>query len=89
MTSILAFVYPNSVQFLLHRIKSATLLETPATTPEGFSVQGYIESGEFSYPIGGNKIRIKSLFDRDAAACLHETPLPGTLSLTDHDADSI
>ena len=81
--------YPNPVQFLLHRMESAVLLETPVTTPEGFSVQGYIESGEFSYPIGGNKIRFKALFDRDAAAYLHETPLPGTLSLTDHDAESI
>jgi len=81
--------YPNPVQFLLHRMESAVLLEKPVTAPEGFSVQGYIESGEFSYPIGVNKIRLKALFDRGAAAYLHETPLPGTLSLTDQDADSI
>ena len=81
--------YPNPVQFLLHRMESAALLEKPVTAPPGFSLQGYIESGEFSYPIGGNKIRLKALFERDAAAYLYETPLPGTLSLADHDADTI
>jgi len=81
--------YTNPVQFLLHRMESASLLDKPATVPEGFSVQGYIESGEFSYPIGGRKIRMKALFDRDAAAYLHETPVPGTLSLADHDGDTM
>ena len=81
--------YQNPVQFLLHRMESAKLLDKPATVLEGFSVQGYIEGGEFSYPIGGRIIRLKALFDRDAAAYLHETPLPGTLSLTDHDEDTI
>ena len=81
--------YPNPVQFLLHRMESATLLDKSATVPEGFTVQGYIESGEFSYPIGGSKIRLKALFDRDAAAYLHETHLPGTLSLIDQSEDTI
>jgi len=81
--------YPNPVQFLLHRMESAVLLDKPATVLEGFSVQGYIEGGEFSYPIGGSKIRLKALFDRSAAAYLHETPLPGTLSLADHDDGTI
>jgi hypothetical protein len=81
--------YPNPVQFLLHRMESAALLDKPATALAGFSVQGYIESGEFSYPIGGRKILLKALFERGAAAYLHETPLPGTRSLTDHDADRV
>lgn len=81
--------YTNPVQFLLHRMESATILGIPSTVPEGFSIQGYIGSGEFSYPIGGNKIRLKALFDRHAAAYLHETPLPGTLTLVDHDDDTI
>jgi len=77
--------YPNPVQFLLHRMESAAELEKPVTAPEGFTLKGYVESGEFSYPIGGSKIRLKARFDRDAAAYLHETPLPGTLTLADHD----
>jgi len=81
--------YLNPVQFLLHRMESAQLLDKAATVLEGFSVQGYIESGEFSYPIGGRIVRLKALFDQAAAAYLHETPLPGTLSLTDHDEDTI
>ena len=81
--------YPNPVQFLLHRMESATLLDKAATVPEGFSMQGYIASGEFSYPIGGRKIRLKARFDRDAAAYLHETPLPGTISISEHDGETI
>lgn len=33
--------------------------------------------------MGKETIRLKALFDRDAAAYLHETPLPGLLSLTE------
>lgn len=81
--------YPNPVQFLLHRMETAALLEAPANIPKGFSLQGYIGSGEFSYPIGKRKIRLKALFDRSAAAYLHETPLPGTLVLSDQEKGGI
>ncbi len=79
--------YTKPLQFLLHRMEEATMLDKPANVPEGFSLQGYIESGEFSYPVGKETIRLKALFDSDAATYLHETPLPGLISLTDDDEE--
>lgn len=81
--------YPNPLQFLLHRMETVTLLETALTVPSGFTLQGYIESGEFSYPLGKETIRLKALFDRDAAAYLNETPLPGTIRLISVDEDEV
>jgi predicted DNA-binding transcriptional regulator YafY len=81
--------HSTPLQFLLHRMEKVTLLEKPATVPAGFTLQGYIKSGEFSYPWGKETIRLKALFSRDAAAYLHETPLPGTISLTDVDDDDV
>lgn len=73
--------YPNPVQFLLHRIVTATMRDEPALMPAGFSLQAYIESGEFSYPVGETIINLRALFERSAAAYLYDTPLPGTLRL--------
>ncbi|MBC8018901.1 MAG: WYL domain-containing protein [Verrucomicrobia bacterium] len=40
--------YLNPVQFLVHRMESVTMLDKNAVVPDGFTLQGYIESGEFS-----------------------------------------
>lgn len=79
----------NPIQFLLHRMVSATLLQTKVTEPPGFTLQNYIENGEFSYPMTQETIRLKANFDRDAAVYLRETPLKGTVSLTDIDEDTM
>lgn len=79
--------YTNPLQFLLHRVEEVTMLDRPAALPEGFSLQGYIESGEFSYPVGSETILLKALFEKDAAAYLQETPLPGLISLTDDEEE--
>lgn len=73
-------------QFLLHRIEEVKLLEKPAKIPEGFTLQGYIESGEFSYPVMKvENIRLKAIFDRKAAAYLHEMPTSENVRLKDFD----
>jgi hypothetical protein len=79
----------NPQQFLLHKIEEAILLEKSTTIPEGFTLQGYIESGEFSYPVTKQTIRLKALFEREVAAHLHETPLSGTVSLKGHDEERV
>lgn len=81
--------HSTPLQFLLHRMENVTLLEKAATVPDGFTLQGYIESGEFGYPLEEETIRLKALFDRDAAAYLYETPLPGMISLTDVDEERV
>lgn len=81
--------YQNPLQFLLHRMEAATILEKPVTIPEGFTLQGYIESGEFSYPLGKETIYLKAHFDSDTASYLRETPLLGTIGLTVVDEDTL
>lgn len=73
--------YTNPLQFLLHRMEQATILNEDATVPAGFTLQAYIESGEFSYPVTNKTLRIKACFRREAASYLRDTPLPGTISL--------
>lgn len=77
--------YTTPLQFLLHRMEEATILDEQAAVPAGFSLQAYIESGEFSYPVHNENLRIKAYFRREAAAYLRDTPLPGTISLCDCD----
>lgn len=81
--------HENPHQFLLHRMEDVMLLQKAATVPEGFTLQGYIESGEFSYPMTKETIRLKALFEREAAAHFHETPLSGTVSLKDYDEERV
>ena len=73
--------YDNPLQFLLHRMEAATLLPNNAHIPTDFSLKRYLDKGEFSYPTGEGKIRLKALFARDEAAYLFETRFPGELTL--------
>ncbi|HTP65229.1 MAG TPA: WYL domain-containing protein [Geobacteraceae bacterium] len=81
--------YSQALQFPLHRMESAILLTSDCVKPEGFKLQSYIESGEFSYTFGKKTIRLKALFNRSAAAYLYETPMPGTIELTDYDKETV
>jgi predicted DNA-binding transcriptional regulator YafY len=80
---------PQPRQFLLHRMEAAEMTTTAAIAPLGWSLQGYIESGEFTYPVAKETIRLQALFDRDVAGYLRETPLPGTISLTEANEDEV
>jgi len=77
--------YTTPLQFLLHRMEEAAILDEHAAVPDGFSLQAYIESGEFSYPVSNQTLRIKACFRQEAAAYLRDTPLPGTTTLNDCD----
>lgn len=44
--------YSNPMLLLMHRIESAAVMDTPATCPEGFDVDGYIAQGELGYRVG-------------------------------------
>ncbi|MDR3500963.1 MAG: WYL domain-containing protein [Legionella sp.] len=74
--------YLDPVQLLAHRIQSIRLLDRNASTPEGFSLQGYIDSGEFGYPIGG-MIKLKALFRAKTAEHLYESKLSTNQKLTE------
>ncbi|MBV5339778.1 MAG: WYL domain-containing protein [Deltaproteobacteria bacterium] len=75
--------HDDPMQLLAHRMKSIRLLpDRPAVTPEGFTLQGYIDSGEFGYPLGG-MIKLKALFDKGAAPYLYETKISPNQKLTE------
>lgn len=73
--------YKEPIQLLVHRMKSVTLLEQKSFTPEGFSLQNYIDNGEFGYPVGG-MIRLKVLFEAKTAQHLYENALSANQKLT-------
>jgi predicted DNA-binding transcriptional regulator YafY len=78
--------YQDIRQLAMHRVISATPIETPATKPEGFDLDEYIESGEFQYRVG-TLIQLKAKFSRGAAAHLLETPLSDDQVIQRLDAD--
>lgn len=75
--------YEDPVQLLAHRMKSIRLLsDKKVSVPDGFTLQGYIDSGEFGYPLGG-MLKLKALFDKDAVPYLYETKLSPNQKLTE------
>jgi predicted DNA-binding transcriptional regulator YafY len=80
--------YEDVRQLVLHRFNSASLLDKPATRPEGFDIDRYIESGEFQLPVGP-MIRLEAIFERGAAAHLYETPLSPDQVIDDVDSERV
>ena len=68
----------------LHRIQAAELLETKATKPSGFDLNGYLASGAFGWG-AGKSIKLKVLFDPEAGSHLYETPLSSDQRITPKD----
>ncbi len=66
--------YTNPMQMLMHRVVSASVLDTPASYPDGFNVDRYIAEGEFGYRLGP-PIKLVADFDQAAAHIFHETPI--------------
>lgn len=72
-------------QLALHRFLSATLLKEPSLVPQGFSMQGYIDSGAFNYLKGNQPMALEFLMEKSVAAHLFETPLSEDQCITNHD----
>lgn len=75
--------YQNPMLIVMHRIKSASMLERLACWPEGFDLDEYIEQGGLSYRIGP-PILITAQVDASVATILFETPLAPDQQLTTH-----
>lgn len=67
--------------FALHRIRSVRILDMAATTPEGFDLHAYAESGVFGYMDHG-PTRMVLRMAAPAAEHLYETPLSADQSIT-------
>jgi predicted DNA-binding transcriptional regulator YafY len=66
--------YGNPMLMLMHRIKTASLLDKPIESPASFDLDHYIEEGELSYRLGA-PIKLIADFRADAAALFEETPI--------------
>jgi len=67
--------YNEIMQLVLHRIKTATIIDKSKRTPKDFNLDRYIESGEFGYKVKDKPIKLKALFDPYVAIHIQETPL--------------
>lgn len=76
-TSLIASVkdYDTPLQFVLHRFKSAELLDIERTTPENFNFDEYVASGSLGCRISDKKIKLKLRFTRYDAKRLIETAI--------------
>lgn len=79
----------NVRQLALHRMTEAWKLEASAIVPEGFCLDTYIKGGAFGYLASEQTVRLKALFERDAALHLGVTPLGENQRLTEQDHDTI
>ena len=66
--------YQNPMLLVMHRIRSAEVLEKPSRWPEGFDLDEYIHEGGLGYRVGPPITLIAEL-DPSIAAILLETPL--------------
>ncbi len=68
------FEYSDTRLLAMHRIESATQLDSSATFPEGFSIDEEIRSGRLGFGDGA-MIQLKAIFNTVSGEHLFETPL--------------
>ncbi|WP_168929221.1 helix-turn-helix transcriptional regulator [Crenobacter intestini] len=66
--------YEDISQLVLHRIKSARLIDAPARKADGFNLDAYISQGKLGFAHGG-QVRLEAEFHEHAVQTLMETPL--------------
>jgi predicted DNA-binding transcriptional regulator YafY len=66
--------YDKPVLHLMHRIRSAALLDVPSKSIPGFDLDSFIAEGDFGYRVGP-PIKLVADFDSDVAEIFYETPL--------------
>lgn len=75
--------YTDPLLYALHRMSEAQLLETSCTRPEGFDLPTYLAEGALGFATQtGKTLRLKVLFEPDAAWHLQETPLAKDQTIT-------
>ena len=67
--------YEDIKQLVLHRIKKATITEKSKRSPKGFSLDEYIDSGEFGFKQNDKVIKLKVYFDKYTVSHIRETKL--------------
>jgi predicted DNA-binding transcriptional regulator YafY len=75
--------YTDVLTLTLHRMDSATLLETPCRIPAGFSLKKHLDNGAIGFLRKETNIPLRALFEREVALHLYETPLSADQQLTE------
>ncbi|HLF95695.1 MAG TPA: WYL domain-containing protein, partial [Methylococcaceae bacterium] len=78
------FGYEDIVSLVLHRVRSANLLDDASVQPDGFDLQAYIAEGHLGFG-DGDRITLRALFSEYAGMHLFETPLSVDQTLTPAD----
>lgn len=81
--------YQDVKRLALHRMKEAECLPEPARTPPGFSLRGYVGSGELGILHSAERLRLAVLFRRETAFHLEESPLSPDQTIAPHDGDRV
>lgn len=68
------FDYTDNRLLVLHRIEKASLLDSPANYPEGFSIDEEIRSGRLGFG-DGSMVKLRAIFSATSGEHLYETPL--------------
>ena len=76
-----AFRYKDPRLYALHRIQSVKALSEPIQSPEGFSLDQFIESGRLEFG-GGDTIRLHATVDPELAYYLEESRLSTDQKIT-------
>jgi len=74
--------YDDLRQFALHRIVKAEALQEPARKVKGFNLNAYIASGNFDFPVGQGKVRLKLFIDEWLAYYLEQCRLSEDQKIT-------
>lgn len=75
--------YDDIKLLAVHRFQSVEIMPEAARKPKGFRLDEYLASGALGFPMAGEKtIKLKALFDKYAAAHLHESPLSLNQTIT-------
>ncbi len=69
-----AFDYEKPLLYALHRFVSAEVMDAPATRPDGFTLDRFLERGGSQFG-GGKVITLKACITENLAHLLEETPL--------------
>jgi predicted DNA-binding transcriptional regulator YafY len=82
--------YKDFKQLALHRMKSASLTDTPAIRHRGFDLNTYIEQdSSFAYPVSGNQLKLKIRMEAGAAFHLYESKLSKDQQIKKLDDDKV
>jgi len=72
----------------IHRVQSATLLDTPSVLPKKFKLNDYLATGAFGWTVG-SAIRLEAVFSNEAGNHLYETPLSADQKISAQDDGSL